>query len=57
MERAVFLDREGTIIQNVGYLDECDKIKFLPEVGNAIKLLNESGFKVINIRSCCPRFV
>ena len=49
MERAVFLDRDGTVIQDVGYLDECDRIKFLPKVGKAIKLLNESGFKVIVI--------
>ncbi len=49
MERAVFLDRDGVIIQDVGYLDECDKIKFLPRVRKAIKLLNRSGFKVIVI--------
>ena len=47
MERAVFLDRDGTIIEDVGYLDECSKIKFLPKVSEAIKLLNKNGFKVI----------
>lgn len=47
MERAVFLDRDGTIIEDVGYLDDCSKIKFLPRVSEAIKLLNKSGFKVI----------
>ena len=47
MKRAVFLDRDGTIIEDVGYLNECRKIKFLPRVSTAIKLLNESGFKVI----------
>ena len=47
MERAVFLDRDGTIIEDVGYLGECGKIKFLPRVSEAIKLLNENGFKVI----------
>jgi len=49
MERAIFLDRDGTIVEDVGYLGECDKIKFLPKVGEAIKLLNENGFKVIII--------
>ena len=49
MERAVLLDRDGTIIQDVGYLDSCDKVKFLPRVSKAIKLLNKSGFKVIVI--------
>jgi len=47
MERAVFLDRDGTIIEDIGYIDECDKIKFLPGASKAIKLLNENGFKVI----------
>ena len=47
MARAVFLDRDGTIIEDVGYLDECSKIRFLPRVSEAIKLLNENGFKVI----------
>ena len=47
MKRAVFLDRDGTIIEDAGYLNECRKIKFLPRVSTAIKLLNESRFKVI----------
>ena len=47
MERAVFLDRDGVIIEDVGYLNECSRIKFLPRVSEAIKLLNKNGFKVI----------
>lgn len=49
MERAVFLDRDGVIIEDVGYLDECSKIKFSRRVSEAIKLLNKNGFKVIVI--------
>lgn len=49
MERAVFLDRDGTIIKDVGYLNGRDKIMFLPKVSKAIKLLNGNGFKVIVI--------
>ena len=49
MERAVFLDRDGTIVEDIGYLHEIDKVKFLPKVRKAIKLINESGFKVIVI--------
>jgi len=49
MERAVFLDRDGTIIEDTGYISECDKIKFLPGVSKAIRLLNENGFRVIVI--------
>ena len=47
MARAVFLDRDGTLIEAVSYLDDCGKVKFLPGVSEAIKLLNENGFKVI----------
>ena len=47
MRKAVFLDRDGTIIEDVGYLGECSKVRFLPRVSEAIKLLNERGFKVI----------
>ena len=49
MNRAVFLDRDGTIVEDPGYLDSCDKVRFLPGVSKAIKLLKESGFKVIVI--------
>ena len=47
MQNAAFLDRDGTIIEDVGYLDECNKVRFLPRVSEAIKLLNGNGFKVI----------
>jgi len=47
MERAVFLDRDGTIIEDTGYPHERDKIKFLPRVSEAIRLLNQNGFRII----------
>lgn len=47
MQKAVFLDRDGVIIEDTGYPHECDKIRFLPRVGEAIRLLNRSGFKVV----------
>ena len=47
MERAVFLDRDGTIIEDVGYLDDCNRIKLLPGAVEAIRLLNKSGYRVI----------
>lgn len=49
MERAVFLDRDGTIIEDTGYIHLRSKIKFLPRVSQAIKLLNKNGAKVIII--------
>jgi len=47
MQKVVFLDRDGTIIKDVGYLDGPNKIELLPRVSEAVKLLNENGFKVI----------
>ena len=47
--KAVFLDRDGTINEEVEYLSDLKKFKLLPKVAPAIKLLNEHGFKVIVI--------
>lgn len=47
MEKAVFLDRDGIIIEDTGYVGEIERVKFLPEVSEAIKLLNTNKFIVI----------
>jgi D-glycero-D-manno-heptose 1,7-bisphosphate phosphatase len=47
MNKAVFLDRDGTIIEDVGHIDSYDKIRFMPRVSEAISLLNKNGFKVV----------
>ncbi|MEW6686522.1 MAG: HAD family hydrolase [Candidatus Edwardsbacteria bacterium] len=49
MKRAVFLDRDGTINVDYGYIGEPDKVKLLPSVAKGIRLLNEKGFLVIVI--------
>jgi histidinol-phosphate phosphatase family domain/HAD-superfamily hydrolase, subfamily IIIA len=46
---AVFLDRDGTINEEVGYLDSLDKFKIIPCAYEAIKLINESGMKAVVI--------
>ena len=46
---AVFLDRDGTIIEDVDYLNHPKDIKFFPGAVAAIKQLNEAGYKVIII--------
>ena len=45
--RAVFLDRDGTINEEVGYLDSLEKLRLFPETFTAIKRINESGMKAI----------
>jgi L-threonylcarbamoyladenylate synthase len=38
---AVFLDRDGTLIEDVGYLDSIDKIQLIPDAIEALKLLQK----------------
>ncbi len=45
--RAVFLDRDGTICEEVGYLDSVDRMRLIPGAGEAIRKLNEKGFKTV----------
>jgi D-glycero-D-manno-heptose 1,7-bisphosphate phosphatase len=45
--RAVFLDRDGTIIEEVGYLDALEKVRLLPGAAGAIRRLNRAGWAVV----------
>ena len=45
--RAVFLDRDGTIIEDVAYLRDREQVRILPGAANAIKRLNASGLLAI----------
>ncbi|MEO0261410.1 MAG: HAD family hydrolase [candidate division WOR-3 bacterium] len=42
--KAIFLDRDGTIIKNVPYLNDPEKIEFLPYVIESLKILISNGF-------------
>jgi len=44
---AVFLDRDGTIIEDAGYVHEPGKVKLLPGAAQGIRQLNEHGFLVV----------
>jgi D,D-heptose 1,7-bisphosphate phosphatase len=45
--RAVFLDRDGTINEEVGYLDSFDKLRLFPDAAGAIRRINEEGLKAV----------
>jgi len=47
--RAVFLDRDGTMAKDVSYCSCPEDFEIFPNTAKAIKLLNERGFKVIVI--------
>lgn len=46
-QKAVFLDRDGTINRYVGFLRNIDDFELLPGVVEAIKAINASGFLAI----------
>jgi D-glycero-D-manno-heptose 1,7-bisphosphate phosphatase len=47
---AVFLDRDGTLNEDPGYLGEPDKVKLFPDTGEALSILkNKLNFKLIVI--------
>jgi D-glycero-D-manno-heptose 1,7-bisphosphate phosphatase len=47
MQPAVFLDRDGTLIEEVGYLNRLDRVKFFPWTVDAIRVLNDAGLLVV----------
>ncbi len=47
MEKAVFLDRDGTIIEDVGYLSRLEDIKLLPLALEGLSLMKECGYRLI----------
>jgi len=46
-KRAVFLDRDGTIVEDPGFLHEPEKVKLLPGAAAAIRRLNDAGYLAI----------
>jgi D-glycero-D-manno-heptose 1,7-bisphosphate phosphatase len=49
LNTAVFLDRDGTINEEVGYLDSIDNLKLFANTAEAVRLINESGMKAVVI--------
>lgn len=46
-QKAVFLDRDGTINKYVGFLRDIDEFELLPGVAEAIRTINASGYLAI----------
>ena len=44
---AVFLDRDGTLIEESGYLDRLERLAFFPFTADAVRLLNRAGLAVV----------
>jgi histidinol-phosphate phosphatase family protein len=46
---AIFLDRDGTLIEEVGYLQRLEDIQIYPEAFEAVEKINQSGARAIVI--------
>ncbi len=47
LRRAVFLDRDGTICEEMGYVNHVDRLQVFPYAAAAIRRLNEAQIPVI----------
>lgn len=47
MKKCVFLDRDGVINKDLGYVSSISKIQLNENIGKSIRLLNKNGFIVI----------
>lgn len=47
MKRAVFIDRDGTISEEVGYINHTSRFRLFPYSAEAINRLHENGFLAI----------
>ena len=48
-ESAVFLDRDGTLIEEVGYLDRPERVELYPWATDAIRALNRAGLRIVMV--------
>lgn len=57
MNKAVFLDRDGTINFDSDHVFDPDKVILLPGASESLKILRENGFKIIIVtnQSCIAR--
>lgn len=48
-QKAVFIDRDGTINKHIGFLKSPEQMELIPGAAEAIKLINQSGYLAIII--------
>ena len=47
MKRAIFLDRDGTLNVDVGYLHKLEQLELFPWTGDALRLLKRAGYLLV----------
>ena len=46
-QKAIFIDRDGTLIEEVNFLHRVEDLRYFPFTDEAVRLLKEEGFLVI----------
>jgi D-glycero-D-manno-heptose 1,7-bisphosphate phosphatase len=49
MQPGIFLDRDGTVIDDTGYIGDPDLVHFLPGVFDALRQFQQAGYRLIVI--------
>lgn len=47
LRRAVFLDRDGTVAEEVGYVNHASRIRLLPGSASAVRRVRDAGFLAV----------
>jgi D-glycero-D-manno-heptose 1,7-bisphosphate phosphatase len=47
MNKAIFIDKDGTLIKNVPYNTDTGKVSIYEDVPDAIRMFKEQGFKIV----------
>ncbi|MEE8536427.1 MAG: HAD-IIIA family hydrolase, partial [Acidobacteriota bacterium] len=45
--RAIFLDRDGTVSFEVGYINHVSRLQVMPQSVEAIRCINQAGFRAV----------
>ena len=46
---AVFIDRDGTLIEEVGYVNHLDRLRFIPGAAEAVRRINDQGLLALMV--------
>jgi D-glycero-D-manno-heptose 1,7-bisphosphate phosphatase len=45
--KAIIMDRDGTLCEEVGYVNHVDRIRLMPRSAQAVKAANDAGFQTV----------
>ena len=45
--RAIIMDRDGTVCDEVGYVNHVERVRLLPRSAEAIRRANDAGFQTV----------